>query len=133
MDVSIESKVGAVSVPYVGWGTGFVDFDNDGWLDLLVVNGHVYPQMELVKSETVQMGLRQPFLLHRNLGNGKFDDISKVSGLRDLPMFSSRGAAFGDLNNDGLIDVVITNLGDKPMVLLNTSKNDNQRIIFKSN
>jgi hypothetical protein len=130
LDVSMESKVGAVSLPYVGWGTGFVDFDNDGWLDLLAVNGHVYPQIEFVKSET-QMGFQQPVLLHRNLGNGQFADLSKQSGLRDLPVFSSRGLAFGDLNNDGLIDGIITNLGDKPTVLLNTSKNDNQRITFK--
>ncbi|MEK7724022.1 MAG: CRTAC1 family protein [Acidobacteriota bacterium] len=130
MDISAMVGVAQPAKPFVGWGTAFVDFDNDGWLDLLVVNGHVYPQMEYVKSETVQ-GFRQPLLLHRNLGNGKFDDSSKSSGLRDLPMFSSRGAAFGDLNNDGLVDVVITNLGDKPLVLLNTSKNDNKKLTVK--
>ena len=130
LDISAEAGVAQPAKPFVGWGTSFVDFDNDGLLDLLIVNGHVYPQMEFVKSETVQ-GFRQPLLLHQNLGNGKFADISKTSGLRDLPMFSSRGAAFGDLNNDGLVDVVVVNLGEKPLVLLNTSKNDNQRIILK--
>ncbi|HRH46045.1 MAG TPA: CRTAC1 family protein [Pyrinomonadaceae bacterium] len=130
LDVSAEAGVAQPAKPFVGWGTAFVDFDNDGWFDLLIVNGHVYPQMELVKSEIVQ-GFKQPILLQRNLGNGRFDDSSKSSGLRDLPMFSSRGAAFGDLNNDGLIDVVVTNLGEKPLVLLNTTKNDNQRITFK--
>lgn len=130
LDVSAEAGVAQPAKPFVGWGTAFVDFDNDGWLDLLIVNGHVYPQMELVKSETVQ-GFKQPILLQRNLGNGRFDDSSKSSGLRNLPMFSSRGAAFGDLNNDGLIDVVVTNLGEKPLVLLNITKNDNQRITFK--
>jgi hypothetical protein len=130
LDVSAGAGVAQPAKAFVGWGTAFVDFDNDGWLDLLIVNGHVYPQMELVKSETVE-GFRQPLLLQRNLGNGKFEDISKASGLRDLPMFSGRGAAFGDLNNDGLIDVVITNLGDKPLVLLNTSKNNNQKVTFK--
>jgi hypothetical protein len=65
------------------------------------------------------------------LGNGKFEDLSKASGLRDLPLFSSRGAAFGDLNNDGLVDVIVTNLGDKPLVLLNTSKNANPKALFK--
>jgi len=129
-DVSTVAGVAQPAKPFVGWGTSFVDFDNDGWLDLLIVNGHVYPQMELVKSETVE-GFRQPLLLHRNLGNGKFEDLSKPSGLRDLPKFSSRGAAFGDLNNDGLIDAVITNLGDKPTVLLNTSKTVNQKITFR--
>ncbi len=130
LDISAEAGVAQPARPFVGWGTSFVDFDNDGLLDLLIVNGHVYPQMEFVKSETVQ-GFRQPMLLHQNLGNGKFADISKVSGLRELPMFSSRGAAFGDLNNDGLIDVVVTNLGEKPRVLLNTTKNENQKIILK--
>jgi len=130
LDISAAAGVALPAKPFVGWGTAFVDFDNDGWLDLLIVNGHVYPQMELVKNETVQ-GFRQAMLLHRNLGNGKFEDISKSSGLRDLPLYSSRGAAFGDLNNDGLIDVVVTNLGDKPIVLLNTSKNGNQKIVFK--
>lgn len=129
-DVSFQSGVGQPSRPLVGWGTSFVDFDNDGWSDLLTANGHVYPQMEYAKSDHLT-GFRQPFLLQRNLGNGKFEDLSKVSGLRDLPMFSSRGAAFGDLNNDGLIDVVITNLGDKPLVLMNTTKNQNSRVTFR--
>lgn len=130
LDVSTESQLSAPGLPYVGWGTGFVDFDNDGLFDLLVLNGHVYPQIEFAKSAT-QMGFRQPLLLHRNLGNGKFSEISKDAGLRDLPMFSSRGAAFGDLNNDGLVDVVITNLGEKPLVLLNTTNNGNQRVSFQ--
>jgi enediyne biosynthesis protein E4 len=130
LDVSAVAGVAQPAIPFVGWGTALSDFDNDGLLDILVVNGHVYPQMELVKSETVK-GFRQPLLLHRNLGNGKFEDISEVSGLRKLPMFSGRGAAFGDLNNDGLIDAVITNLGEKPTVLLNTSQSSNQKLIVK--
>jgi hypothetical protein len=130
LDVSLETKTGQPSKPYVGWGTGFVDFDNDGWLDLFVVNGHVYPQIEFAKSQT-QEGFRQHFLLHRNTGDGKFEDSTKSSGLRDLPLKSRRGAAFGDLNNDGLIDVVVTNLGEAPTVLLNTSENKNQSVTFK--
>lgn len=130
LDVAAVAGVAQPGKPFVGWGTSLTDFDNDGWLDLLVVNGHVYPQMELVKSETTP-GFRQPLLLQRNTGDGKFEDISKISGLRNLPMFSARGAAFGDLNNDGLVDVVITNLGDKPTVLLNTTENNNQKITVK--
>ncbi len=130
LDISAETGLAQPSKSFVGWGTSFVDFDNDGFLDLLIVNGHVYPQMELVKSESVA-GFRQPLLLERNTGDGKFEDVSKSSGLRNLPMFSARGAAFGDLNNDGLVDVVITNLGDKPTVLLNTTDNNNQKIAFK--
>lgn len=130
LDISAESQVGQHSKPLVGWGTAFADFDNDGWLDILVVNGHVYPQMELVRSATV-VGFRQPLLLERNAGDGTFDDVSAASGLRSLPLFSGRGAAFGDLNNDGLIDVVVTNLGDKPTVLLNVTANRNQTVTFK--
>ena len=130
LDVSAEARVAQASKPLVGWGTSFVDFDNDGWLDLFVVNGHVYPQMEFVKSETVA-GFRQPLLLQRNTGDGKFEDVAVASGLRSLPLYSGRGAAFGDLNNDGLIDIVVTNLGDKPIVLLNTTENKNQSVSFK--
>lgn len=130
LDVSMETHVGPVSTPYVGWGTGFNDFDNDGLQDLFVVNGHVYPQIEFVKNGD-QMGFRQSLLLHRNLGNGKFEEISELAGLHELPSRSSRGAAFGDLNNDGLIDAVVTNLGEVPFVLLNVTENDNQRIMLK--
>lgn len=130
LDVSMETKIAQPGKPFVGWGTGFVDFDNDGWLDLFVVNGHVYPQIEFAKSET-QEGFRQHFLLHRNSGNGKFEDETQSSGLKNLPLLSRRGAAFGDLNNDGLIDVVVTNLGNPPTVLLNASENKNQKVIFK--
>ncbi len=130
MDISAEARVAQPAKPFVGWGTSFEDFDNDGLLDLLIVNGHVYPQMELVKSATVA-GFRQPFLLHRNLGDGKFEDVTANSGLQNLPLYSRRGAAFGDLNNDGLIDVVITNLGEAPAVILNTTENTNQKIVFK--
>jgi enediyne biosynthesis protein E4 len=130
LDVSFESKVGAPSMPYVGWGTSFEDFDNDGFLDLFVVNGHVYPQIEFAQTST-QMGFRQHFLLHRNLGDGTFAEITEESGLRKLPLLSRRGAAFGDLNNDGLIDVVVTNLGEVPTVLLNSTANQNRRVTLK--
>ena len=130
LDVSFETKLGAVSKPYVGWGASFEDFDNDGLLDLFVVNGHVYPQIELAKSDS-QMGFRQQILLHRNTGDGTFNEMSKDAGLRDLPLKSRRGAAFGDLNNDGLIDVLITNLGEPPTVLLNRSDNKNQGVMLK--
>ncbi|MGI9035811.1 MAG: CRTAC1 family protein [Pyrinomonadaceae bacterium] len=130
LDVSFESKLGAPSVSYTGWGTSFEDFDNDGWLDLFVADGHVYPQIEFAKSDS-QQGFRQYFLLHRNLGDGSFAEISKEAGLREMPPKSARGAAFGDLNNDGLIDVVVTNVGEVPTVLLNTTKNTNQSVTFK--
>jgi len=130
LDVSLQTKVGGPSVPYVGWGTAFTDFDNDGLLDLFVVNGHVYPQVDLIQNGS-QMGFRQHFLLHRNLGDGTFEEISKNARLREVPTRSARGAAFGDLNNDGLIDVLVTNVGDVPTVLLNTTENKNQSLTLK--
>ena len=77
------------------------------------------------------MGFRQHFLLHRNLGNGTFEEVSDAAGLRKLPLRSRRGAAFGDLNNDGLVDVVVTNLGDVPTVLLNTSETTNRSVTLR--
>lgn len=130
LDVSLESKAGPVSLPYVGWGTAFEDFDNDGLLDLMAVNGHVYPQIELAKSAT-QMGFRQHFLLHRNLGSGLFEEASAAAGLRKLPLRSRRGTAFGDLNNDGLVDAVVSSLGEEPTVLLNTSEGGNKSLMLR--
>lgn len=128
LDVSMESKVGAVSKPFVGWGAGFFDFDNDGFLDLLIANGHVYPQMELAQAPGY-LGFRQHFLLHRNLGDGTFEEVSKEAGLHDVPLRSRRGMAFGDINNDGLIDAVVTSVSDLPSVLLNTTRNRNRSLI----
>jgi len=130
LEVSMEARVGAPSIPYVGWGTAFVDFDNDGFLDLLVVNGHVYPQIDLVQSST-QLGFKQHFLLHRNLGDGTFEEISAAAGLRAMSLQSRRGAAFGDLNNDGLVDAVISNLGAAPTVLMNVSNGPNRSLTLK--
>ena len=130
LDVSLQSKVGTPSVPYVGWGTGFFDFDNDGLLDLLVVNGHVYPQVDFIAGES-QLGFRQHFLLHRNLGDGTFEDATAQARLREIAPKSARGAAFGDLNNDGLVDVIVTNVGDVPSVLLNATSNKNQSVTLK--
>ena len=130
VDVTLAARIGLPSRPYVGWGTAFVDFDNDGWPDLLVANGHVYPQLELAQGQN-NSGYRQHFLLFRNLGDGTFAEMSKDAGLRDLPLASRRGAAFGDLNNDGLVDAVVVNVGERPTVLLNTSDTQNQSVTLK--
>ena len=129
IDRTLPSKIGQPSRPYVGWGAAFEDLDNDGWLDLLVVNGHVYPQLDLTQAK-YQTGFRQPFLLFRNLGDGTFRETSSEAGLRGLPLASRRGAAFGDLNNDGRVDVVIVNLGEAPTIIMNTTSNQNQSITF---
>jgi hypothetical protein len=130
VDMTLPSKIGHPSLPYVGWGTAFADFDNDGWPDLLIANGHVYPQIELAQGK-YPTGYRQPFLLFRNLGGGTFAETSREAGLRELSLRSRRGAAFGDLNDDGLIDAVVVNLGEPPTVLLNTSETGNQSVTLK--
>jgi hypothetical protein len=101
--------------------------DNDGWLDLFVANGHVYPQMDTVKGSAAYA---EPMLLHRNLHNGTFEEVSKAAGLADMPLKSRRGAAFGDIANNGNIDIVVLNVGEPPSLLLNTNKASNHRALF---
>jgi len=127
-DVSWTSGVGQPSYPYVGWGTGFFDMDNDTWLDLLVANGHVYPQID-----TLDTGprYREPLLLHRNNRDGTFDEVSKESGLAALPLHSRRGAAFGDVFNTGNIDVLLLNVGEAPSLLKNMNASGFHRVLFK--
>jgi enediyne biosynthesis protein E4 len=127
-DVSYRAQVGQVSLPYVGWGTSFFDMDNDGWLDLFVVNGHVYPQMDGVVGSAAYA---QPTLLHRNRRDGTFEEVSKASGLADMPLKSRRGVAFGDLANNGNVDMVVLNVGEPPSLLLNAAKNSNHRVLFQ--
>jgi hypothetical protein len=115
-DVSVVTKTAAVSIPYVGWGTKFFDFDNDGWLDLLVVNGHVYPQIEGAYPGGMY---RQRKLLYINLHNGTFEEVASSLGSALLERQVSRGAAFGDLDKDGDVDVVVNNLDGPPMLLRN--------------
>src|SRR5262249_58819291 len=89
-DVSYAAKVAAISLPYVGWGTKFFDYDNDGWVDLFVVNGHVYPQIQDYK---------QRKLVHRNNHDGTFTEVSEQLGEALMEKRAGRGAAFGDLDN----------------------------------
>jgi hypothetical protein len=127
-DVSWTSGVGQPSYPYVGWGTAFFDMDNDTWLDLLVANGHVYPQID-----TLETGprFREPLLLHRNNRDGTFDEVSKQAGLQDLPLKSRRGAAFGDVFNTGNVDVLLLNVGEAPSLLKNMNASGFHRVLFK--
>jgi hypothetical protein len=126
-DVSWTSGVGQPSYPYVAWGTTFFDMDNDTWLDLLVANGHVYPQIDSLDSGP---RYREPLLLHRNNRDGTFDDASKQAGLADLPLQSRRGAAFGDIFNDGNVDVLILNVGASPSLLKNNNADGYHRVTF---
>jgi len=112
--------LGALTIPFLGWGTEFFDYDNDGWLDILAANGHVYPQMDRHSRFT---SYRQRTLLLRNLGNGKFVDVSGGLGRGLTTPNSSRGAAVGDLFNDGDLDIVINNLDGPPTLLRNRGGN----------
>ncbi|MGA8271658.1 MAG: CRTAC1 family protein, partial [Candidatus Sulfotelmatobacter sp.] len=125
-DVSIRSKVMKPTYPFVSWGTSFFDMDNDGWLDLFIANGHVYPQADAIPDGTPY---RQPMLLFRNHRDGTFDDVSQA--LADMPQQSRRGAAFGDINNDGNVDIVVLNVGEPPSLLLNHNDSSNHRVLFK--
>jgi hypothetical protein len=127
-DVSSAAGIGQITVPYLGWGTGCVDFDNDGWPDLFVVNGHVYPQVD-----SLQAGARyrQRKLVFQNQKDGTFADISNSAGSAVTIPQPSRGAAFGDLFNDGKIDVVVENIDGSPMILRNDSPSSNHWITFQ--
>jgi hypothetical protein len=127
-DVSWSSGVGPPSYPYVCWGAGFFDMDNDTWLDILAVAGHVYPQID-----TLPTGprYREPILLHRNNRDGTFDEVSKEAGLEGLPLHSRRGAAFGDIFNDGNVDALLLNVGEPPSLLKNMNADGYHRVLFK--
>ena len=99
---------------YLGWGVGFLDFDNDGWPDILICNGHVYPEVEQLKTEA---SYAQRKLMYKNLRNGKFEDISDKVGSGISTPVAARGAAFGDFDNDGDIDVVVNTVNGPPQLL----------------
>ena len=115
-EVSYAAGVALPSLPWVKWGTAFVDLDNDGWLDLIAVSGHVYPQVDSLPSGG---GYREPKLLHLNQKDGTFCDASDMAGKALQERHVSRGLAVGDLFNDGDMDVVIGDIDGGPMVLRN--------------
>ncbi|OLB21327.1 MAG: hypothetical protein AUH15_09350 [Acidobacteriales bacterium 13_2_20CM_55_8] len=125
-DVSWPSKLAQPSFPLVGWGTSFFDMDNDTWPDIFVANGHVYPQVDSIPGGA---RYKESMLLFRNNRDGTFEDVSTV--LSAIPAASRRGAAFGDINNDGNVDIVIVNVGEPPSLLLNQGGNNNHRVLFK--
>jgi hypothetical protein len=117
-----------INTEELGWGTMFADVDNDGFPDLLVVNGHVYPQVD---SAHLGATYKEPRFLYWNQGNGKFKDVSKTSGPGLNVPFSSRGLAIADLWNDGRLEAVVNNLSDVPLLLVNVAKNENHWLGLK--
>ena len=112
-DATFTAGLGA-HTQFLGWGCGFLDFDNDGWPDILICNGHVYPEVEQLKTEA---GYAQRKLLYRNLRNGHFADVSLNAGSGISNPVAARGCAFGDFDNDGDIDVVVNTVNDYPQLL----------------
>jgi hypothetical protein len=127
-DVIGITRMANATYPYVKWGTGFVDFANDGWPDIFVASGHVYPQIDRIPGEA---GYREPLQLFHNRRDGTFDDVSKLAGLDKLPLESCRGVAFGDINNDGKIDALILNVGEPPTLLLNRTPDASHAVLFR--
>jgi hypothetical protein len=115
-DVVVRAGL-AVNPRFVGWGVELVDLDNDGWQDVFQVNGHVYPELE--QQDRVQEEYRQRTLVYRNLGGGRFEDVSERVGSALDVRKSSRGAAFGDFDNDGDVDVAVMNMGEAPSLYRN--------------
>jgi hypothetical protein len=116
-DVSHPSGLAAVTLPFLGWGTSFLDYDNDGRLDLFVANGHTYPQADRLDWNT---SYAQRALLFRNLDGRRFEEIGAAAGAALTMPRAGRGAAVGDLDNDGALDIVINTLDGPPVVARNT-------------
>jgi enediyne biosynthesis protein E4 len=128
-DVSYETGIAAATIPFVGFAVGFLDYDNDGWKDLLIVNGHVYPKVDR-HPEWGTTYAQRPLLFH-NLKNGKFDLVPAVEGTGLGIVSVGRGAAFGDIFNDGKMDVVINNLDGVPVLLRNVNPDHHHWVELK--
>src|SRR5215467_14216613 len=126
-DVTFTAGIG-VNTRFLGWGCGFVDFDNDGWLDIFLVNGHVYPEVEKL---TTEAGYPQRKVLYQNQRNGSFKDVAEKVGGPLVEPTASRGCAFGDFDNDGDVDVVINPVNDFPVLLRTDSATNNNWISIK--
>jgi hypothetical protein len=126
-DASLRAGLG-VNRKYVGFGVDFVDLDNDGWQDIFIANGHVYSQLA---GRKLHLTYRQPKVVYRNLGNGRFQDVSAKAGDAILTANLGRGCAFGDFDNDGDVDVLINNLDGPPTLLRNDSRTGNHSILIK--
>jgi hypothetical protein len=124
-DVSYQVGIAEATIPFLGWGNGFIDYDNDGWKDLMMIDGHVYPQVD--KYDWGTTFAERPLLFH-NLGGKKFELVPPVEGTGLADVIAGRGAAFGDLFNDGKIDAVINVIDGHPVLLRNVSPDKNHWI-----
>ena len=127
-DVTYAVGLAGPTTPFLSWGTGFLDYDNDGWLDLFIANGHVYPEVD--KQDWGTTWAERPQLF-RNVAGKKFEEVPPATGSGLADVITARGAAFGDIFNDGAIDVVINNIDSKPALLRNVVKNGNHWIDLK--
>jgi enediyne biosynthesis protein E4 len=127
-DVAWNTQLSTSGYSPVRWGTGFADFDNDGWPDIFVANGNVSQVLEALPHE---LPYREPIQLFRSKGDRTFEEIGDVTGLNDSPVQSRRGVAFGDLNNDGQVDAVVYNVGAPPSVFISDGRNGNHRVLFR--
>jgi enediyne biosynthesis protein E4 len=127
-DVSYRAGLAGPTIPFLSWGTGFLDFDNDGLPDLFISSGHVYPEVD--KQDWGTTWAERPQLF-RNLDGARFAEVPPATGSGLADVISGRGAAFGDLFNDGHIDVVINCIDSKPALLRNVVKNTNHWITLK--
>ena len=131
-DVSDKVGLEKIPIPFVGWGDGFLDYDNDGWLDLFMVNGHVYPEVDQHHWGTTFA--ERPLLFHNVKGTSSgraFAYVPSVSGTGLAVVIPARGAAFGDLFNDGKIDVVINSIDGPPTLLRNVSPDHHHWVELK--
>jgi hypothetical protein len=127
-DVTYPAGIG-VNTRYLGWGVAFFDFDNDGWPDLILANGHVYPEVDALK---LDIHYKEPKVLYHNLGNKTFADVSRMAGAGISAPAAARGLAIGDFWNDGRQSVVIANMNSTPSLLVNQMSNSNHWIAFKT-
>jgi hypothetical protein len=127
-DLASKAGIAKPTTAPVKWGTGFGDFDNDGWPDLLVANGSFSSLLDALPKE---YRFAQPLQLFRNRGERTFEEVADAAGLNAGRMYSRRGTAFGDINNDGQLDVVVFNANAPPSVFLNETKNGNHRVLFR--